>query len=299
LYGGRTTLATGQTVGSWDDGSGNKPALPVSGQASRVPIYVKHMDSVATSPGGTQTSNVTTYDSAVTNMTIGANQAANRIAGLCEACHLFDDTTNAGDLGNYTGHKAVVGLDSRSAWNTSWTKTFTRPYMHMKHRSFINDPAYDGAEDFVDCIRGNPFEQPANHDGACGYRWGVDPDPQRSVQSNYHKFSCSKCHTPHASRLPRLMATNCLDVGSGQSTDTVKATINHNSSYEYPWLNDYNMKDGIYSADYGYFDRWWTSSAPTGGVDGEDIAITCHAYTNGASIFDGGSTTPWNSVTPW
>ena len=31
-------------------------------------------------------------------------------------------------------------------------------------------------------------------------------------QNKYHQFPCSKCHMPHASRLPRLMLTNCLDV---------------------------------------------------------------------------------------
>jgi predicted CXXCH cytochrome family protein len=28
-----------------------------------------------------------------------------------------------------------------------------------------------------------------------------------------HQFICSKCHTPHASGLPALLTTNCLDVG--------------------------------------------------------------------------------------
>jgi len=31
------------------------------------------------------------------------------------------------------------------------------------------------------------------------------------VNANFHSFPCSKCHNPHASRLPRLMITNCLD----------------------------------------------------------------------------------------
>ncbi|HEX9190656.1 MAG TPA: hypothetical protein VF847_01065, partial [Candidatus Deferrimicrobiaceae bacterium] len=29
----------------------------------------------------------------------------------------------------------------------------------------------------------------------------------------YHEFPCSKCHTPHASALRRLMVSNCLDIG--------------------------------------------------------------------------------------
>jgi len=41
------------------------------------------------------------------------------------------------------------------------------------------------------------------------YNWGAAIDDTIDIQ--YHKFSCSKCHNPHASRLPRLMITNCLD----------------------------------------------------------------------------------------
>ncbi|MBE0503772.1 MAG: hypothetical protein IBX46_06545 [Desulfuromonadales bacterium] len=31
------------------------------------------------------------------------------------------------------------------------------------------------------------------------------------IDTNFHQFTCSKCHSPHASRLPRLLITNCLD----------------------------------------------------------------------------------------
>ncbi len=31
------------------------------------------------------------------------------------------------------------------------------------------------------------------------------------AKPNYHKFSCSKCHSPHAAGLPALLTTNCLD----------------------------------------------------------------------------------------
>jgi len=34
-----------------------------------------------------------------------------------------------------------------------------------------------------------------------------------STASRAHNFSCSKCHTPHASGLPALLMTNCLDMG--------------------------------------------------------------------------------------
>ncbi len=53
-----------------------------------------------------------------------------------------------------------------------------------------------------------------------GFEWGnmwvgTDPDVTQdnaTTDDRYHQFTCSKCHNPHASRLPRLMITNCLDV---------------------------------------------------------------------------------------
>jgi len=48
-----------------------------------------------------------------------------------------------------------------------------------------------------------------------------------------HNFSCSKCHTPHNSNLPRLMVTNCLDVrhrGRVATTGTVNATATTDNS---------------------------------------------------------------------
>ena len=43
------------------------------------------------------------------------------------------------------------------------------------------------------------------------YDWGATIDPG-TVDTMYHQFSCSKCHNPHASRLPKLLITNCLDI---------------------------------------------------------------------------------------
>jgi hypothetical protein len=43
-----------------------------------------------------------------------------------------------------------------------------------------------------------------------GFSWGVTQD-NGTVNQGYHAFTCSKCHNPHASRLPKLLITNCLD----------------------------------------------------------------------------------------
>jgi hypothetical protein len=42
------------------------------------------------------------------------------------------------------------------------------------------------------------------------FNWGLTQDDD-TTDKGYHAFTCSKCHNPHASRLPKLMITNCLD----------------------------------------------------------------------------------------
>jgi hypothetical protein len=42
------------------------------------------------------------------------------------------------------------------------------------------------------------------------FNWGLTQD-DATTDKGYHAFTCSKCHNPHASRLPKLMITNCLD----------------------------------------------------------------------------------------
>lgn len=43
------------------------------------------------------------------------------------------------------------------------------------------------------------------------------------VPAKYHYFTCSKCHTPHASGLPALLLTNCLDQNiSTWGTETLR-----------------------------------------------------------------------------
>ena len=103
-----------------------------------------------------------------------------------------------------------------------------------------------------------------------GYQWGATVSTTTTIDKQYHKFSCSKCHNPHASRLPRLMITNCLDT-------------KHNS-----WQND--AAQSVYTNATAAVNTnkkisMWTSSQ------------NCHrlsATTDNATTGKG-----WNKVTPW
>ena len=100
------------------------------------------------------------------------------------------------------------------------------------------------------------------------------------TDANFHQFTCSKCHNPHASRLPRLLITNCLDT-------------NHNT----------------------WDDSLTTPAADTNGggdslsVENRSISLSqatsaqnCHrlADPNYSQAGPQGTTTGgWNRVTPW
>jgi hypothetical protein len=51
------------------------------------------------------------------------------------------------------------------------------------------------------------------------FAWGTVQD-NGTKQTGFHAFTCSKCHNPHASRLPKLLITNCLDTKQNTWDDT-------------------------------------------------------------------------------
>ena len=123
---------------------------------------------------------------------------------------------------------------------------------------------------------------PPDFDRPYGFRdydWGATVDAG-TPDIGYHNFSCSKCHNPHASRLPRLMITNCLDTNHN-SWDT-KAGVNMLPATGTP-NSDGNSAIG---ADNG--------SLP---FSNSTSAQNCHRV---ADPQYGNSTgAGWNNVTPW
>jgi predicted CxxxxCH...CXXCH cytochrome family protein len=107
---------------------------------------------------------------------------------------------------------------------------------------------------------------------ALAYDWGVTVDAT-TVDKNYHQFSCSKCHNPHASRLPKLMITNCLDISHNTWDDNKNSQTRSTAS-----TTDKDKKPAYYAS-----------------------AQTCHRRdssrntTNFAAPENGG----WNLATPW
>ncbi|MHB8765297.1 MAG: hypothetical protein ACYDA8_13335, partial [Deferrisomatales bacterium] len=132
-------------------------------------------------------------------------ETADQFGGLCAKCHADSATQTGAQLitrltTEWSGHAAVKG--AAVAVNDIVTPLQAR-HMH----------AFDAqATAFVDS--GIRLLNSNNLMGSA-LGWGHLPRAQQTAGTKvlYHKFSCSKCHTPHASRLPKLMVTNCLDVG--------------------------------------------------------------------------------------
>lgn len=119
-----------------------------------------------------------------------------------------------------------------------------------------------------------------------------------------HSFTCSKCHTVHNYRLPRLMVTNCLNYDhrgqvAGPAAAPAKRTAvsNHGQGGGggFPsgggGVRDSRAPSG--TQDAGFLGAWFfgSNATPTG-------YRTCHDVSTA-----GGTTYPsshlWNTKTPW
>ena len=106
------------------------------------------------------------------------------------------------------------------------------------------------------------------------YDWGATVDGTTTDQM-YHQFSCSKCHNPHASRLPKLMITNCLDIRHN-TWDDVQST---------PFLQNTFTSTTLTAVDRGMPAGYYASAQNCHRFDGRRANTTLR----------GG----WNKVTPW
>lgn len=210
-------------------------------------------------------------------------------AGLCTLCHGDGDgvAAEAADVTAietaWSGHKNSVaggaGTGGASIFRTSlrngdgtWNGGMYMAAMNSTRRNVGSN--YAGSlrnEDYADGV--SPLV--ANNPRAWNvYSWGATVDDSTTAQSLYHKFTCSKCHTPHASRLPRLLITNCLDVRHNTWDDQFTGDAK--------WANWAAVGISRSSKQFAY-----TSTAQN-----------CHRY---ADMPAGGTVeeTGWNALTPW
>jgi predicted CxxxxCH...CXXCH cytochrome family protein len=293
--------------GSWRGNPYAEDGAPITGSTS----YYANNDMFGRVPrGGTNDtlSGGFFIDQNTTNTPASMNWTLANSAGLCVLCHSdnVDDmnqfgTASAGwnaGTGQVNGHaNAVLGGTGTSSGNA--TNIFRESNRHSTGITYDRNGAGNPTQAYMNASgdRGYGFRSqtgenegwnlnPQMDDGGTNrpygfnsYSWGANVD-DTSTQDQYHQFSCSKCHNPHASRLPRLMITNCLDT-------------NHNTWDD---LGGVATIPGAGTANASGSDN---VSTENGGVtfSNSTSAQNCHRVKDSSfsnSLGDG-----WNNVTPW
>lgn len=222
-------------------------------------------------------------------------------AGLCTLCH----GTDVDNLDQTTGENLWLGTNGHS--NSAIGGTFTnaanifdqgagtasisgRPTAvsttSVSKTTQVPDMAYQSQGSSA-TTRGFGYRGTTGGSNAGGYTpvtatlyahyaydWGATVDAT-TIDVNFHNFSCSKCHNPHASRLPKLLITNCLDIKKNTWDDN--KTVQ--SQYTAATLTDVDRFGGT-----GQRSAYYAS------------AQNCHRYNNLRTATNKGG---WNKVSPW
>jgi predicted CxxxxCH...CXXCH cytochrome family protein len=203
---------------------------------------------------------------------------------LCSLCHLDTDLEAA-----WSGHAAAVdgfsGTGASDIFN-SFRRGGTTSYLraHMQHNEVTDTENGNWVYGLRESRDGDGIAPQLPSDptlpnvqrGGAWTSMTIDlTDSSETPDADFHQFSCSKCHNPHASRLPRLMITNCLDVRHNHWDDS-----EGDPSALIDPLDTYTAKELAYS--------------PT--------AVNCHRNVGGGDAnreTNAGAETGWNTQTPW
>ncbi|MDT8444247.1 MAG: CxxxxCH/CxxCH domain-containing protein [Desulfuromonadales bacterium] len=101
-----------------------------------------------------------------------------------------------------------------------------------------------------------------------------------------HKYSCSKCHSPHGGTgLPRLMMTNCLDW-------THKGRVASGTPIIQNAYSEVGGGGGNHPGTYDYDDQWYEDNH----WEPRQASLTASCHEGNSGIW---SDQRWNQVTPW
>ncbi len=139
--------------------------------------------------------------------------------------------------------------------------------------------------------------------------WAVTTGTGGNASNKIHAFTCSKCHAPHNSRLPRLLVTNCLDakhrggVASGGATATGENAT---------WFTSGSGKGRFPIGGGGYTGRasatnpgpWFFGKATTNQNSSPALTLTtqtqCHnTATAGGATYSSYTSQRWNNKSLW
>ena len=217
--------------------------------------------------------------------------------GLCNLCHTQGtlETAWAGHRNSVRGFSNDTATPARNIFSVAargmQNNRTTRPF--MGYQGVTAAQALNS--DWMGGFRSSDYAASANSlttipvNGRYNYlsgefNWGtqgtgltqIDINNGSGVNADYHSFSCSKCHNPHASRLPRLMITNCLDT-------------------------KLNTWDDQFATD-PKWSFWSTDRTNSNQLAYTTSAQNCHRRidANGdGDTADTGEEAGWNTATPW
>ncbi len=162
------------------------------------------------------------------------NVAYNRYGGLCATCHVQAGLAQGTTAAPYNGdsvdvHRVAPGTSAtdnvvgQASWldllinynraNSRVDRGTNATAMHavsnLTYTGGDTAPTHMGHGNATSIVSKFLVAGASSTGRSAGYRWDVSQ--ATSTQTNYHRFPCSKCHTPHVAALPRLMVTNCLE----------------------------------------------------------------------------------------
>jgi len=230
------------------------------------------------------------------------SEGVNDFGGLCLECHTATNLQNI-NYSNGTDANIYVHNTVKGWFNTSKRSDLFKDYHTSQHSMAYYNTAPDS---------GNTWCSVAYWRMPSGYRWSVNPGSQTGIttsgnwddesaqasqppsdtggqstdgaleSTSFHQFPCAKCHAPHATKLPRLMKTNCLDVGS-TALSSAGGSPTHNNGYTF----------GDCDADTGDTQKYKPMICHGGGPE----ATTNAGDWNGAGNQSGQG--GWNTKTGW
>lgn len=253
--------------------------------------------------GGWQTEDNNTYTRSGNATTHG---------GLCLSCHTEATlvtawNSHANIVDGFTPSGALDIFDVSYRMNTSYAEAGDVRFAYPHHLGIGADDTkkrgqFDGGSTTAGYVAGyrdgNAVKDSFMTDTA-GKPGNGDPEALtahvatltgNAVDANFHQFPCAKCHNPHASRLPKLMITNCLDVQKNAWDDTLDTTTWGPSSGISVGTVRYTATQLGYSSTSGNCHRY-VMSTDTNADDGQVTSPS-----NRSGVTQGGG---WNKVTPW
>ena len=226
-------------------------------------------------------------------------ETPDQFGGLCAKCHADSATQDGATLltrlvTEWSGHGAVKGATVQN----DILSVLENQHMHAMEGPVVNSGTRTNASLL------NSINYP---NSSAGNGWAYAPGSQKTAGTKvkYHEFSCSKCHTPHASRLKRLMATNCLDVGYQQGTAGQQYTNYPKHRYSGTWTFGNRTGWGDPTGGSSGTEPWhYTSAANNATTRNGGRPMHCHntAATNTGTMGQAPSAVTgggWNAVTGW